>query len=72
LGRIIYINGKKAAPPTYELFVAVDLEITDFVHAGENIVVCSVDNSDQPNTGVGGLMHPVVLYVPAEETGTSK
>jgi hypothetical protein len=68
----VYINGKKAAPPTYELFVAVDLEITDFVHAGENIVVCSVDNSDQPNTGVGGLMHPVVLYVPAEETGTSK
>lgn len=68
----VYINGKQAAPPAYELFVAVDLDITDFVHAGENIVVCSVDNSDQPNTGVGGLMHPVVLYVPTEDTGTRK
>jgi hypothetical protein len=64
---VVYVNGKQVGPRVFELFAVADRDVTDLVRGGENTVVCSVDNSDQANTGVGGLMHPVVLYVPAED-----
>ncbi len=68
---VVYVNGKQVGPRTYEAIAVADRDVTDFVHAGDNTVVCSVDNSDQANTGVGGLMHPVVLYSPAGEATAS-
>jgi hypothetical protein len=69
---MIYVNGRPAGSRTFEVLAVADRDVTDLVRAGENTVVCSIDNSDLPNTEVGGLMHPVVLYVPAEDIATSR
>jgi hypothetical protein len=69
---VVYVNGKQVGPQTYDLLTVVDRDLNGVVQAGDNTVVRSIDNSDPPNAGVGGLMHPVVLYVPAGETGANK
>lgn len=60
-----YINGQKIGTKG-GLFSAIEADITKAVHTGENTVVCSVNNDGIAELETGGLMRPVVLYIPAQ------
>ncbi|MDO8585720.1 MAG: DUF4838 domain-containing protein [Armatimonadota bacterium] len=62
----VYINSKRFDPERGLLFGAFDFDITEAVKAGENTVVCSVNDEGYAVPGLGGIMQPVVLYSPAK------
>ena len=63
----LYINGKPVSGGTDSkaYFNAFDWDISNNVQAGENTVVCAVNNESILELETGGIMMPVVLYAPA-------
>ena len=61
----VSVNGRNAGSHRYG-FTAFDVNVTDFIQAGENTVTVSVDNYLQPNcrwyTG-SGIYRPVTLLI---------
>ena len=62
----LYVNGRQVGRKQGGHFDAFDFDVSEFVRAGRNTVVCAVSNLGVTELETGGIMRPVVLYSPQE------
>lgn len=61
----VWINGKPIGNSHGATFYPFELDATEALQPGRNVVVVCVDNNRVSEVGTGGIMAPVMLYAPA-------
>jgi hypothetical protein len=61
----IWINGKMVGISPGAAFSPFEVDVTDAVKSGANVIVMAVNNDVVNELGTGGIVAPVMLYAPA-------
>jgi beta-galactosidase/beta-glucuronidase len=61
----VWINGKAIGISHGAAFYPFELDATEAVHPGRNVVTFCVRNDVLNEIGTGGILAPVILYAPA-------
>jgi hypothetical protein len=62
----VWINGKEIGISHGAAFYPFEMDATEAVRPGENVVVIEVSNQRVDELGTGGLVAPVILYIPKD------
>lgn len=62
----VWINGKPIGNSHRSTFRPFELDATDALKPGKNVITVCVANLVVNDVGTGGIMNPVMLYAPAE------
>lgn len=60
----VWVNGKEIGISGGSAFIPFEMDATDAVQAGENTITIAVSNTRLDELGTGGLVAPVILYIP--------
>ena len=61
----VWVNGKPIGVSPGAAFSPFEMDATDAIKAGKNVVVFAVNNEVVNELGTGGIVAPVMLYAPA-------
>ena len=61
----VWVNGKPVGISPVAAFSPFELDATDAVRAGKNVITFCVVNEVVNELGTGGIVAPVMLYTPA-------
>jgi hypothetical protein len=64
----VWVNGKPVGVSPGAAFSPFEVDATDAIRAGKNVITFCVVNDVVNELGTGGIVAPVILYAPAAGT----